>query len=512
MPIRAVANESPDLYERGSIWVGESNFGVRKRMKSTIAILTFCAAFFPCIVEAQFVRLADHESSFGGVARSTLSTNVQAPPEDLLFAEAVAYDSTDNLAFDSAESNLCGCDHACRQGVHCGNQLFGDWQGARSGLAGHGIIADLEFTQFYQGVASGGSQQSDAYGGKLDYMFTFLGEPLGLNKGFTAILHAESRYGESLGGEAGAFALPNTNMLWPLPDEDDTAITGLLLMQALNERVALFGGKINVADFWTMMYPNVGRGVDGFMNLNTLAAGMPWLRFVNLSINGAGTLVMKGEQIQGGFVVFDTNNSSTTLGLNNLFDQGAGMLGLWRFFTDWNGKPGSHLFAGGYSSRAYTSLDRTSWTFLPGQGGGLAPGIETGAWAFAYYFDQVFWADPCNDKRKLQLFTGGGLSDGNPSFSRWNWFASVEGFGLIPGRDQDRMGVGYFYNGLSSDFKQLVGTLPAVDLQDVHGGEVYYNAAITPWFHLTADLQVVDNENSAEDTAIILGLRGKIDL
>jgi porin len=74
------------------------------------------------------------------------------------------------------------------------------------------------------------------------------------------------------------------------------------------------------------------------------------------------------------------------------------------------------------------------------------------------------------------------------------------------------MGVGYFYDGLNSGFKQLVSTLPAFDLQDVQGVELYYNAEITPWFHLTGNLQVVANENDGDDPAVILGLRAKIDL
>jgi hypothetical protein len=98
----------------------------------------------------------------------------------------------------------------------------------------------------------------------------------------------------------------------------------------------------------------------------------------------------------------------------------------------------------------------------------------------------------------------------NPSFSRWNWFVSVEGFGLIHGREQDRMGVACFYNGLSNDLRELV--TPAVQLEEVQGVELYYNAAITPWFHLTGDVQIVDNENEVDDTAIILGLRGKLTL
>jgi porin len=46
----------------------------------------------------------------------------------------------------------------------------------------------------------------------------------------------------------------------------------------------------------------------------------------------------------------------------------------------------------------------------------------------------------------------------------------------------------------------------------VQGVELYYNAAITPWFHLTTDLQIVDNENVADDTAIVFGFRGRMDL
>jgi porin len=404
----------------------------------------------------------------------------------------------------------CHCSHSCGHGLSTRDQLFGDWAGARSGLAEHGIIADLQLTQFYQGVTNGGAEQEFKYGGKLEYFFTFQGGKLGLNEGLNAIMHAETRFGEGIIDQAGTFALPNTAMLYPLPGEDITAITGLLLMQALDERVSLAAGKINVVDLWNMVYPHSGRGVDGFMNLNSLAIGLPFLRFINLSVMGAGILTMQEKQIQGGVLVFDTQNCTTTSGFDNLFGEGAAVLGLWRIFTDWDGKPGNHLFAGSWSSRTYTSLDQNSWTFIPGQGGGLNPGQETGAWALAYYFNQVFWADPCNADRNLRLFSGLGMSDGNPSFARWNGLVSVEGQGLVHCREKDRMGVAYFYTELSNDFRQLVD--PLVQLEAVQGVELYYNAELTPWFHLTADLQVIDDENEADDTAIVLGFRGKIDL
>ena len=73
------------------------------------------------------------------------------------------------------------------------------------------------------------------------------------------------------------------------------------------------------------------------------------------------------------------------------------------------------------------------------------------------------------------------------------------------------MGVGGFYNQLSSDMKDLTSTV-GIEIEDVWGTELYYNAEITPNFHLTADLQIIDNTNEADDTAFVLGLRGKIDL
>lgn len=415
------------------------------------------------------------------------------------------------LLLASASEVVAQCDTDCSligSDFWTRDHLTGDLCRVRPCLAEKGIIADLQLTQFYQGVTSGGGQQEFLYGGKLDYFFTFQGEKLGLNKGFYAILHAESLFGDSIRGQAGAFAFPNVNMLYPLPGEHVTSITGLLAIQALNERVSLAAGKINVVDFWNMVYPHTGRGIDGFMNLSSISAGLPWLRFINLSVMGAGVLVMKEKQIQGGLLVFDTNNSTTTAGLNNLFDKGAAILGVWRFFTDCNGRPTSHLFAGGWSSRTYTSLDKTSWTILPGQG--LETGKESGAWSLAYYFDQVFWTDPCNKKRNLRLFSGWLLSDGNPSFAKWSGLVSVEGTGLLCRRPEDRMGVAWFYTDLSDDFRQLVER--RVVLEELQGVELYYNAEITPSFHLTADLQIIDNERKEEDTTIVFGLRAKINL
>ena len=68
-----------------------------------------------------------------------------------------------------------------------------------------------------------------------------------------------------------------------------------------------------------------------------------------------------------------------------------------------------------------------------------------------------------------------------------------------------------FFTNLSQPFTSAVGAL-GIALDDLQGGEVYYNYEVTPWFHLTADLQAIQPQTASQDTAIVLGLRAKLDL
>ena len=244
------------------------------------------------------------------------------------------------------------------------------------------------------------------------------------------------------------------------------------------------------------------------MNTNMLCAALPWFRWVNLSVMGGGGLFLTDDgQVQGGVLAFDTQNSSTTTGFNDMFDDGTAVVGVWRFFFDLDDKPGSLLFAGGTSTRDYKSLDKSDWGFsFPA---GLTAKEKDDAWTTAVYYDQVFWQAPGNDKKNLRLFTGASLSDGNPSFGKWGGYASVEGWGLVPNREKDRMGVGGFYNQLSSDLKDLTSVV-GVDLRNTWGTEFYYNAEVTPAMHVTGDIQLVSNQNESDSTAVILGLRATI--
>ena len=75
------------------------------------------------------------------------------------------------------------------------------------------------------------------------------------------------------------------------------------------------------------------------------------------------------------------------------------------------------------------------------------------------------------------------------------------GKGLIPRRENDRYGLGFYY--LDVNNPELQGLFRTTKLlRDEYGFEAFYNIAITPWLQLTPDLQVV---RGAQKHKITLG-------
>jgi porin len=444
------------------------------------------------------------------VCLAMVATAIQTPT----FASAQQC-SCDATVGDACGDCSCGeCNNGCGLlGVDFWTRprLFGNLFGTESCLAEHGIVTDIILGQYYQGVTSGGNQQTDAYGGKLDYYITFQGGKFGLNKGFNVSMHAETRFGQDITSAAGGLTLPNAPLLYPLPGNyHGTNITGLFASQTLfdGKAQAMFG-KLNAVDLVTGIFPNVGGGREGFMNVNALVTALPWLRFVNLSMWGGGVWAIKDEGIGSGIIFFGTESTTTDWDFSPGFENGVGILGWYRHFYEIGGKPG-YVFVGvGGSTKEYASLDPSDWLEIPGAG--LRSTAQKQPWSIAPYLYQVFWQDPCNKERNAYLFMGGSVADSNPSFSNWNVFAAIEGLGLNPSRPGDRMGISGWYNGLTNDFKALTATV-GVPTQDNWGMELYYNWEVTPCFHLTGDLQVLENSNSAADTALVLGMRAIIDL
>ncbi len=411
-------------------------------------------------------------------------------------------------ADDCVSGNSCApggggdcCDSFCTRPT-----LTGGLFGLQPCLAEKGIMYDAQLTQFGQRNTTGGASQDSAWGGKLDQFLILDSGKMGLWPGGQMILHAETRMGDDVILNAAGLAPANGNLLYPTLD-NETAITGLLFQQGLSEEWAVSFGKFNAFDLMNMLYPQTGRGIDGFMNASMFLP-LTAARTLPLSFLGAGIMKLHEGQIQGSLMVYDSHNVPTTSGFETLFDNGANILGLWRIFTNHGGLPGSHMVMGTWASGNFTSLDPTGWAFLPGTG--LIPAQQSGSWAVFYTYEQKLWMDAHNPRRSVGLFSQWGYADPETSPYEWSANISLQAQGVIPGRPNDSLGLGYFYSGLSGDLQNLVSPIVAVD--DLQGGELYYNAAITPWFRLTGDLQVIQPGIQANDTAVVIGLRAWLHL
>ncbi|WP_083842908.1 carbohydrate porin [Schlesneria paludicola] len=392
--------------------------------------------------------------------------------------------------------------------------LLGDVGGWRDEAASDGFTFNVSTTQFYQGVASGGIQRNFAYSGRNDYLVNIDGEKAGLWKGLFITMHGETRYGETINASTGAIMPANVGMLFPTTSGSSTALTGVKITQALSEEFVVFGGKINTLDGLTQTYAG-GRGVDAFMNMG-LAFPLVAARTVPYSSLGAGFAVLHEMQPVFSFMVLDTKNSPTTTGFEDFLQNGVTMLSQLQVPVTLMGRPGHQGITGTYSTGTYSDLTPTAY-FDPNVGPVITTGTTSGSWCVFYSADQALYVDPCNPKRSWGLFTNIGLADNGPSPIRWSANIGLGGSSPIVSRPLDTFGIGYSYVGYSGPVKDLAPVL--LPIRDDRAVELYYNYAVTPWFRLTPDLQILVPAREQTlppgaqsiNTAIVVGMRAKID-
>ena len=395
------------------------------------------------------------------------------------------------------------------------DKLTGDWGGLRTDLTKHGIDIELRNSHFYQEVTSGGVHSNGEYGIKLDTFINIDASKLfGSWDGLTISTHIESRDGNDVLADAGAFTLPNTSLLYPEPGNyDGTNVTSFMVTQMLfDDKAALLAGKMGSMDLLQGLFPDiVDYGLDGFMSANSYMSILSWGRWLTLSQYGvAGWMIADGLPSTG-FIVAGHDNVTTTWDTSDSFDDGVGILLFHRFTFELGGLPGYVYFDIGGSTKQYNSLDPVDWTNIPGEG--PVDDDEKRPWDTATYWYQEFWQHEDDKDRRAHAFVGFTVGDDNPSFSDWDAFVTFQAFGPFDARPHDRMGIAYHYYHLADDFVALVSALPSENLRDNSwSSEVFYNVQITPWLHLTPNFQYAQNENKSDDPAIIAGVRLVIDL
>ena len=387
--------------------------------------------------------------------------------------------------------------------------LLGDFGGRRTEWAHRGFSFNIDYNQYFQDVISGGRDTGSEYGGTVDYNISIDFDRMGLIPGGLLQIRAVSRYGDSVNGISGSLIPVNTDATHPTTSPADEDV-GLWLpvinyTQFLSETFALGFGKYDTYDSANEFAG--GRGRSQWWNLNLTMPVSAALIIPYSTLGGVALFMPNPGMTITGMVATSTDTSNSS-GFSD-FDEG--MFGLLSFTNQYQLKslPGGFGLMYGYGwdgefneINGRINIDAAT----------LQPTIADTTWFFSVDAWQYLWVES-DQKQSVDITNGRQDLQGVGVFSRFQFgdqdtnpldysiSGGVNAKGLIPGRDNDAMGLAFNYSKLNKGrFLNFVGVRDSSSVL-----EIFYNIELTPAVHLTLDAQVAESGLPNIDTATILG-------
>src|SRR5262249_39173446 len=296
----------------------------------------------------------------------------------------------------------------------------------------------------------------------------------------------------------------NTNRLFPLPGGNNVALPELSFAQFFSHYAGVLVGKVQTMNAGDMNDFAHGKGDTQFFNLAFNIN--PALLVVPYSTLAAGLIVLPTADPKQAFLTFSVLSATgkpSTDGFDDI--NGALFSGQGRVRTGFFGLTGHQVLTALYSNKRYRSIDQRLGDVIENR----ALAEHSGTWALGYNFDQYLYETAPGSEKGFGLFGRFGASEGNPDPVQYFYSLGIGAKGLIPGRDLDQCGLGYYYNSINSPTFDRPFTT-RIFLSDEWGFEAYYNLALTPWLLLTPDIQVIGPARRNVDTATVLGFRGQV--
>ena len=263
-------------------------------------------------------------------------------------------------------------------------------------------------------------------------------------------------------------------------------------------------GKLNAAD-GVNIHPFLGgNGINRFMNEAFVLSPL-YGRLIPYSTPGAGFSYLRNFDPVFTFFVLDTNGRPDTSGFDHMFSNGATLFSSLRVPISPFGLPGHQSLEAGYATGKFSPFSHDDYIILPA----VSAKRRSGSWLVTYGFDQFLIVDSDDPTKGWGIFGNISLADQTTNPVHWFLNLGVGGESPLPGRSADSFGVAYYYLGTSSVLGQTPGPVPPI--RNEQGFELYYNAAITSWFTLAADIQAIDPGQFGARSTLLFGLRAKID-
>lgn len=398
-------------------------------------------------------------------------------------------------------------------GVAHREELTGDWGGVRTRWKDKGVVVDSSLTQFYQGVASGGTETGSEYNGTAQAKVEFDFGKLAGWQFWSAEVKGEWRFGGPLLGGTGTINPVNTAAMIPGSDGSKFSVTAANVTRLFpvnlkeGKLVAVSFGRYNLLDLLDEDF-FAGGGTERFFNIAQIGP-LTVLRQVPLITNAINLAYIRGGEAFITFSVMDPNDHSLDPGLSDLFADGVTFSPGINFPAKYGGKTAKHSFGFAITTKEFTPFDAIRQIVIPGPP--LNP-VEPqgGSWSVNYVFRQYLVERGARDG--WGLFSQVSFADRATSPITVFFDVGLGGNGLFAARPRDEFGISYAYTDLSEDLKSNLNliTLGGHPVRAEHQLEVFYAMHLRPWLQLTGDLQVIRPTRSSADTAIVPGARLRI--
>lgn len=400
-------------------------------------------------------------------------------------------------------------------------QLTGDWGGARLRLPENRVFFDIYATTAAQGVVSGARDDDDDTFTVIQNIDAYLNI---VNPWPGAIIHIafQSKIGDAL-SNAGSLSPTYYGSAFPVVNPGDYALLSeYYLLQAFAPNFQLILGKANATNFAdTNVFANNYRYQFQNASLNNnlmmgsyappsmwLAAiawqPTPWLNIVT-SVGDPGS---SAENFADNF--FEEVLVSQEVDIAYRIRQ----------------NPGNFRLGWLYSSQNSTDFSDPFNTFGRNRLIDFRDPIRTQDGAYMVYanFDQyLFTIDTADGNpdprfttpRGLGLFGRFGIGPEDSNFINSFFSLGLGAKGVIPGREYDEFGLGWYYLDFANGTIDAINNAPVLSRvlgQDLEGQETgfeaYYNLALTPALQMAFTAQYIIDPllNNAND-AFILGGR-----
>jgi len=405
------------------------------------------------------------------------------------------------------------------------DEVLGQWEGLKEDLAKGGVEVHIGITQVIQQNAYGGRSTNDGlrYSGSADLTVTFDTAKLGLWKGGQLLLNAEPKWGDGANRKVGALFPVNMDAIKPGFGEGCMMTLSEWIYQQvlLDGKLILIGGKLDGSRaFDRNIFANDER--TQFLNLalrNNVLIG-PFLPYTDI---GVGFILRPAEWITLTAAVADSEGRAKTTGFETTFHGPTHTTSINEMALHLKpfGKPGNYRFGFVWSSKEFPHLQppspfkETGPLMMKLLGPKLAkkvvgiiapPNTSPDNVAVYFNFDQWIYQEEADPSQGIGIFGRFGWGRSDVNAVEYFYSCGIGGKGILPGRDADTFGLGYYYADLSDE-------MPSMFHKEA-GVELFYNIEVTPNCHVTPDFQVIFNPGGTndEDLALVWGVRLQIDL